>query len=104
MHSHIGDAPSPELEGAMDDNSWKGVVQPWLRALDGLNTHDDSFHLSIAGGVTTSLVLPESANGIGETHSWMLIFGKISHKSAQEVKALSLSFVIPLSAHPHPSY
>ena len=66
MHSHIGDSPSPELNGAVDDNSFKGVVQPWLRALDGLNTHDDSFRLSIAGGVTTSLVLPGSANGIGE--------------------------------------
>jgi hypothetical protein len=36
------------------------------RALDGLNTHDDSYALSIAGGVTTSLILPGSANAIGE--------------------------------------
>ncbi|KDQ28082.1 hypothetical protein PLEOSDRAFT_1077055 [Pleurotus ostreatus PC15] len=43
MHSHIGDASS----------------------LDGLNTHDDSYLLSISGGVTTSLVLPGSANAIG---------------------------------------
>ncbi|KDQ57532.1 hypothetical protein JAAARDRAFT_35246 [Jaapia argillacea MUCL 33604] len=65
LHSHLGDASSPELEGAVDDNSLKGTVQPWLRALDGLNTHDDSYALSIAGGVTTSLVLPGSANAIG---------------------------------------
>ncbi|KAH8116643.1 composite domain of metallo-dependent hydrolase [Phellopilus nigrolimitatus] len=65
LHSHIGDDPSPELSGAEDDNSLHGVTQPWLRALDGLNTHDDSYHLSISGGVTTSLVLPGSANGIG---------------------------------------
>ncbi|OBZ68134.1 hypothetical protein A0H81_11870 [Grifola frondosa] len=66
LHSHLGDASSPELDGASgDDNSLKGPVQPWLRALDGLNTHDESYALSIAGGVTTALVLPGSANAIG---------------------------------------
>ncbi|KAL5523424.1 hypothetical protein ACEPAG_7597 [Sanghuangporus baumii] len=35
LHSHIGDDPAPELSGAEDDNSLRGVVQPWLRALDG---------------------------------------------------------------------
>ncbi|TCD63037.1 hypothetical protein EIP91_006073 [Steccherinum ochraceum] len=66
LHSHLGDASSPETNGASgDDNSLKGPIQPWLRSLDGLNTHDDSYRLSIAGGVTTSLVLPGSANAIG---------------------------------------
>ena len=37
----------------------------WLRALYGLNTHDDSYRLSVSGGVTTALVLPGSANAIG---------------------------------------
>lgn len=36
-----------------------------MRSLDGLNTHDDSYALSISGGVTTSLVLPGSADAIG---------------------------------------
>ncbi|KAL0956500.1 hypothetical protein HGRIS_002644 [Hohenbuehelia grisea] len=65
MHSHLGDGAAPELEGAVDDNSIKGNTQPWLRSLDGLNTHDDSYRLSVSGGVTTALVLPGSANAIG---------------------------------------
>ncbi|ESK97124.1 carbohydrate esterase family 9 protein [Moniliophthora roreri MCA 2997] len=65
VHSHIGDAASPALDGAEDDNSFKGTIAPWLRSLDGLNTHDASYALSISGGVTTSLVLPGSANAIG---------------------------------------
>jgi len=65
MHSHLGDAPSPGLDGAEDDNSLKGPIVPWMRSLDGLNTHDDAFRLSISGGVTTSLILPGSANAIG---------------------------------------
>ncbi|TFK75384.1 carbohydrate esterase family 9 protein [Pluteus cervinus] len=64
-HSHIGDLPSPLLLGALDDNSFKGTIQPWLRSLDALNTHDDSYPLAIAGGVTTALVLPGSVNAIG---------------------------------------
>ncbi|PVF97468.1 hypothetical protein CPB86DRAFT_807236 [Serendipita vermifera] len=65
MHSHIGVYSSPDLQGASDGNSLKGPAQPWLRSLDGLNTHDESFRLSIAGGVTTSLILPGSADAIG---------------------------------------
>ena len=65
VHSHLGDFSSPALSGAEDDNSGKGTIQPWLRSLDGLNTHDESYRLSIAGGVTTSLILPGSANAIG---------------------------------------
>jgi hypothetical protein len=68
LHSHLGVRSLPALGGASDDNSFHGIVQPWLRSLDGLNTHDDSYPLSIAGGVTTSLVLPGSANAIGEVH------------------------------------
>lgn len=75
MHSHLGDSSSPELEGSGDDNSMKSPVVPWMRALDGLNTHDDSYALSIAGGVTTSLILPGSADAIG-----MLTFLKSSKR------------------------
>ena len=37
----------------------------WVRALDALNTHDDGYAMSAAGGVTTSLILPGSLNAIG---------------------------------------
>ncbi|KAL0577310.1 hypothetical protein V5O48_004666 [Marasmius crinis-equi] len=65
VHSHIGVASSPALDGAADYDSLKGTISPWLRSLDGLNTHDDSYTLSISGGVTTALVLPGSANALG---------------------------------------
>ncbi|KAI5114873.1 hypothetical protein M0805_008172, partial [Coniferiporia weirii] len=65
LHSHIGVGSAPSLSGASDGNSRKGIAQPWLRSLDGLHNLDDAYQLSISGGVTTSLVLPGSANGIG---------------------------------------
>ncbi|KIJ61513.1 hypothetical protein HYDPIDRAFT_31124 [Hydnomerulius pinastri MD-312] len=65
VHSHIAVGSSPSLRGANDGNSMKGLALPWLRSLDGLNTHDDSYAHSIAGGVTSSLILPGSADAIG---------------------------------------
>ncbi len=65
LHSHMGVYSLPELDGASDGNSFKGDMQPWLRSLDGLNTHDMSYEAVVAGGVTTGVILPGSANGIG---------------------------------------
>ncbi|ESK86826.1 carbohydrate esterase family 9 protein [Moniliophthora roreri MCA 2997] len=65
LHSHLGVSSSPSLSGASDTNSQKQITQPWLRSLDGLNTHDEAYRLSISGGVTTAVVLPGSANAIG---------------------------------------
>ncbi|KAF7969725.1 hypothetical protein HWV62_26136 [Athelia sp. TMB] len=65
LHSHLGVDSSPALRGADDTNSLKGIAQPWLRSLDGINTHDEAYKLSISGGVTTSVILPGSANAIG---------------------------------------
>ncbi|KAJ7154776.1 carbohydrate esterase family 9 protein [Mycena filopes] len=64
LHSHLGVYPSPVLSGAIDTNSYKGITQPWLRSLDGLNTHDDAYRLSVSGGVTTANVLPGSGTAI----------------------------------------
>jgi imidazolonepropionase-like amidohydrolase len=65
MHSHLGVYSAPALSGASDGNSRHGPVLPWMRSVDGLNTHDDAYALSVAGGITSALVLPGSANAIG---------------------------------------
>ncbi|KDQ21348.1 hypothetical protein BOTBODRAFT_99933 [Botryobasidium botryosum FD-172 SS1] len=67
IHSHIGVDSIPQLDGASDYYSVHGIAQPWMRSIDGLNTHDASYKLSIAGGVTTSLILPGSAAAIAST-------------------------------------
>ncbi|KAG8977393.1 hypothetical protein FRC05_001791 [Tulasnella sp. 425] len=65
LHSHLGVGSVPELRGADDVNSIKGIAQPWLRSLDGINVFDSALKLSISGGVTSSLIFPGSANAIG---------------------------------------
>ena len=41
---------------------------PWLRTIDGLNTHDDGYELAMAGGVTSAQVLPGGKNAIGSKY------------------------------------
>ncbi|KAJ7195756.1 hypothetical protein GGX14DRAFT_474307, partial [Mycena pura] len=64
-HSHLGVDSAPELDGASDGNSVKAPILPWLRSVDGINTHDEAYKLTVAGGVTTAQILPGSANNIG---------------------------------------
>ncbi|KAF8805276.1 hypothetical protein BYT27DRAFT_7297664 [Phlegmacium glaucopus] len=65
LHSHLGVDSAPELSGSNDGNSLKAPILPWLRSIDGLNTHDAAYELAVAGGVTTAQVLPGSADNIG---------------------------------------
>ncbi|KAG6911405.1 hypothetical protein DXG01_016502 [Tephrocybe rancida] len=65
LHSHLGLSSAPSLKGAADTNSRKAPILPWLRSIDALNTHDESYALTVAGGVTTAQILPGSANNIG---------------------------------------
>jgi hypothetical protein len=51
--------------GAFDVDSPHGPIVPWLRSIDGFNTHDDAFELSMSGGVTSAQILPGSGNAIG---------------------------------------
>ncbi|KAG9004460.1 hypothetical protein FRB94_002331 [Tulasnella sp. JGI-2019a] len=65
IHSHIGVDGMPELQGTDDTNSFKGLTMPWLRSLDGINVFDEAIRFTASGGVTTSLILPGSADAIG---------------------------------------
>ena len=66
LHSHMGVESAPSLEGATDGNSLHGPIVSWLRTIDAIDTHDAAYELAVAGGVTTSLILPGSANAIGK--------------------------------------
>ncbi|RDB22753.1 hypothetical protein Hypma_010022 [Hypsizygus marmoreus] len=65
LHSHLGVMSAPVTAGAFDVDSPRGPILPWLRSIDAFDTHDDSFELAIAGGVTSAQILPGSDNAIG---------------------------------------
>ncbi|EST07165.1 Metal-dependent hydrolase, composite domain protein [Kalmanozyma brasiliensis GHG001] len=65
MHVHLSVGALPAMSGDDDVNSIGKNTNPYLRTIDAMNQHDVSFRKSIAGGITTGLVLPGSANSMG---------------------------------------
>ncbi|KAK1757110.1 hypothetical protein QBC47DRAFT_378423 [Echria macrotheca] len=65
MHSHAGVGPLPELRGYEDSNEVSSDITPYVRSIDGFHPYDHQIEVIKSGGVTTSLILPGSANNMG---------------------------------------
>ncbi|ROW14401.1 hypothetical protein VPNG_03959 [Cytospora leucostoma] len=66
MHSHHLVVPWPHLASTEDaDEEGSGPLTPFVRAVDGMKPYDPATRLIASGGVTSSLVIPGSANIIG---------------------------------------
>ncbi|KAF5370700.1 hypothetical protein D9758_002026 [Tetrapyrgos nigripes] len=102
LHSHLGVYSAPSLEGSEDGNSIKGTIMAWVRAVDGLNSHDDSYNYSLAGGVTTSLILPGSANAIGGQAYPIKL--RRTHERTPSSMLLEPPYQINSSLPPNPSH
>lgn len=75
-HCHIGlDNTAMRWEG-MDYNEIVEPVTPQLRAIDSINPMDESFPQALAGGVTTAVTGPGSANVVGGTFVAIKLAGK----------------------------
>jgi imidazolonepropionase-like amidohydrolase len=65
IHTHTGLwEEGVNIEGS-DGNEATDPVTPHVRALDGINFHDDGFKEAISSGLTTLNIMPGSANVIG---------------------------------------
>ncbi|KAK0611674.1 hypothetical protein B0T14DRAFT_440877 [Immersiella caudata] len=65
MHSHAGVGSLPFLVGNEDSNEASGDITPFVRSIDGIQVDDHQIQVIKSGGVTTSLILPGSANNMG---------------------------------------
>ncbi len=65
VHSHLGVFSSPGATGHQDGNEMTAAVTPNVWAEHGVNPQDPGFEAALAGGVTSMLILPGSANLIG---------------------------------------
>jgi imidazolonepropionase-like amidohydrolase len=66
IHSHLGDYPSPSVEGLQDGNEVTGPVHPDVWAEHSVWPQDPGFSRALAnGGITTLQILPGSANLFG---------------------------------------
>jgi len=75
-HCHLGMwEDSMGFEGD-DGNEWVDPVTPQLRSIDGINPMDITFKEAYAGGVTTAVTGPGSANVIGGEFVALKTYGK----------------------------
>jgi imidazolonepropionase-like amidohydrolase len=65
VHSHLGVYPQPGVTGHQDGNEMSAPVTANVWAEHGINPQDPGFEAALAGGVTSMLILPGSANLIG---------------------------------------
>ena len=66
IHSHLGDYPSPSVEGLSDGNEATGPVTAEVWAEHSVWPQDPGFTRALAnGGITTLEILPGSANLMG---------------------------------------
>ena len=56
---------APSLASSQDTNSLQANIQPWLASVNGFNIHGLELPLIRAGGISTMLILPGSANNMG---------------------------------------
>jgi imidazolonepropionase-like amidohydrolase len=64
-HSHLGVYPSPGVGSRQDGNEWTDPNTAGVWAEHSIWPHDPAFQRARAGGVTTLLILPGSANLFG---------------------------------------
>ena len=92
-HCHIGlDNEGMGWEGR-DYNEIVDPVSPQLRAIDSINPMDEAFGLALAGGVTTAVTGPGSANVIGGTFTAIKLFGKrVDNMILRDPVAMKVAF------------
>lgn len=92
-HSHLGlHEANMGFEGN-DTNEATEPITPQLRVIDGLNPQDKAFEAVIAGGITTSLIAPGSANIIGGQCAVIKTHGKSIDKMViRQPAAIKIAF------------
>ena len=65
IHSHVGVAPTPGVEGNDDGNEMTNPATPNVWIEHSIWPQDPAFETALEGGVTTLQILPGSANLIG---------------------------------------
>lgn len=75
-HTHIGVSEECVRWEGEDCNEMSNPVTPEMRAIDGINPLDEAFRNALAGGVTTAVTGPGSANVIGGTFTAIKLYGR----------------------------
>ncbi len=83
-HSHLGVYPTPHVEAHSDGNEATSPVTPQVQAVHSVWPQDPGFERALAGGVTSLMILPGSANLIGGRGFTMKV--RRGARNAQELR------------------
>ena len=101
MHSHHLTGNWPALEALEDTNEMStkgfGPLTPFVRSLDGMKSYDKATTIIASGGVTSSLILPGSANIMGGEAYLVKNFLRSGKDGEEVVEELLLEHGIPTS-------
>ena len=92
-HCHVGlDGESVRWEGS-DVNEAIDPVTPEMRGLDGFNPQDEGVRNALAGGITTAVTGPGSANVIGGTFCALKLKGEsVDEMVLRDPVAMKIAF------------
>ncbi len=74
-HSHLGVYSRPQVPANSDGNEMTGPVQSIVRAIDSINPFDPGIRMALAGGITTTNIMPGSGNVIGGQTLYVKLHG-----------------------------
>lgn len=74
-HSHLGVYSRPTVSANSDGNEMTGPVQSIVRAIDAINPFDPGIRMALAGGITTTNIMPGSGNVIGGQTLYVKLHG-----------------------------
>lgn len=101
MHSHHLTGNWPAFEATEDTNEMNaktfGPLTPFVRSLDGMKAYDQATTIIASGGVTSSLILPGSANIMGGEAYLVKNLLRSGKDSEEVVEELLLEHGIPVS-------
>lgn len=98
MHSHHLAIVWPSLIATTDVNEvhpLTGPLTPQLRIVDGIKAYDDAVTMIASGGITTSLILPGSANIMGGEGTLVKNVLKSGENQEQVVEEILLEHGVP---------
>lgn len=75
MHSHLGVYAAPNARAHADGNEMTAPTTPAVRAIDAFDPEDPAIARSLAGGVTSALILPGSGNVVGGQAFYIKLYG-----------------------------
>ncbi|MDO5519940.1 MAG: amidohydrolase [bacterium] len=92
-HCHLGITEARKGFEGDDCNELNHPLTPYLRALDGINVMDSSFHNALSAGITGAMVGPGSSNVVGGQFVFIKTYGRcIDDMVVLEPAAMKIAF------------